>query len=137
MPKLTMTVGLPGSGKSTWAESVVKNSDPGTVVRLNKDLLRKMLHADVHGKGTERQILAARDAMCRLFLRQGTDVIVDDTNLAPFHEESLRKIALQCGADFEIKDFRDVDVSVCIQRDAARSAKVGANVILEMQAKYL
>ena len=96
-----------------------------------------MLHADVHAKGTEKQILAARDAMCRMFLRQGVDVIVDDTNLAAFHEEALRKIALQCQADFEVKDFRDVDIELCIQRDLQRTATVGEKVIQEMKAKYL
>jgi predicted kinase len=137
MPKLIMTTGLPGSGKSTWADAVLRESTPGSVVRINKDLLRKMLHADVHAKGTEKQILAARDAMCRMFLRQGVDVIVDDTNLAAFHEEALRKIALQCQADFEVKDFRDVDIELCIQRDLQRTATVGEKVIQEMKAKYL
>jgi predicted kinase len=132
-----MTIGLPGSGKSTWAENHIRESHPGAVVRINKDLLRKMLHADVHAKGTEKQVISARDSMCRTFLRQGVDVIVDDTNLAPFHEENLRKIASQCGAEFEIKDFRDVDVAICVQRDAARSATVGEKVIYDMQAKYL
>lgn len=38
--------GLPGSGKSTKAEEIVEHDGKGNTVRLNRDLLRTMLHFD-------------------------------------------------------------------------------------------
>ena len=86
MAKLTMTKGLPASGKSTWSNEQVLAAPPGHLVRITKDQLRAMLHAGAHSKGTESQIVLARDSLVSTFLKSGVDVIVDDTNLVPFHE---------------------------------------------------
>jgi len=136
MPTLTMTKGLPASGKSTWACQQVTSS-PTVVVRITKDLLRQMLHANVHAKGTEAQVLRARDALVRSFLKAGTNVIVDDTNLAPFHETQLRDIARALVCEFHIEDFTDVPLEVCIERDAQRETVVGRAVIEQMHRTYL
>ena len=69
MTELIMTKGLPGSGKSYWAEAAVLEAPAGTMVRLNKDSLRAMLHSGRwKGNKTENQIVAARDAMIEAFL---------------------------------------------------------------------
>lgn len=137
MTTLIMTLGLPASGKSTWACQQLHESPPASVVRITKDMLRLMLHDGIHEKGTEAQVLRARDALLRSFLRNGTDVIVDDTNLAEFHERQLRIIANQTGAEFRIEDFTHVPLEVCIDRDAHRAASVGSAVIEHMHATYL
>ena len=53
MAKLTMTKGLPASGKSTWSNEQVLAAPPGHIVRITKDQLRAMLHSGIHSKGTE------------------------------------------------------------------------------------
>ena len=42
-------------------------------------------------------------------------------------------------ADFEVWDFRGVDIEVCIARDALRDGldRVGEDVIREMHAKHI
>lgn len=137
MTTLIMTLGLPASGKSTWACQQLHTAPPASVVRITKDMLRLMLHDGVHEKGTEAQVLRARDALIRSFLRNGTDVIVDDTNLAEFHERQLRLIAKQMDAEFHIEDFTHVPLEVCIERDARRDASVGRAVIEQMYTAYL
>lgn len=135
---LTMCRGLPASGKSTWAAGQVLAAQPGTVVRLNRDSLREMLHAGRWTKGrTERQTIAALDALIDLYLGMGVDVIVDDTNLSGHHETRLREIAARHGAAFFIEDFTHVDVETCIARDLDRSHSVGERVIREMFRRYL
>ena len=99
MPILTMTKGLPASGKTTWAKSVVGAK------RVNKDDLRAMIDNGKWSKKNERSILAARDNLIIQYLREGSSVIVDDTNLNPKHEQDLRKIADTFNALFEIKDL--------------------------------
>jgi predicted kinase len=134
---LTMTKGLPGSGKTTWAREQVLKAIPGSVVIVCKDDLRAMLHADRwHGKN-ERQVVKARDALVELFLLQGISVIVADTNLNPAHEERLARMAETRGARFFVKDFTDVRLNTCISRDLKREKSVGEKVIRDMYAKYL
>lgn len=137
MKTLIMTRGLPASGKSTWATAQVLKAGPGQMVRINKDLLRTMLHADrFHGKN-ESQIIKARNMMLEKFLQDGVSVIVDDTNLNPTHEATLRDLAKKHKAQFQIKDFTDVTVEECIKRDLKRTASVGQAVIQEMYNKFL
>lgn len=134
---LTMTKGLPGSGKTTWAREQVLKAVPGGAVVVCKDDLRAMLHADrFHGKH-ERQVVKARDALVKTFLLQGVSVIVADTNLNPFHEERLAKIAEEEGARFFVKDFTDVPLNTCVRRDLKREKSVGEKVIRDMYEKYL
>jgi predicted kinase len=136
-PTLTMTRGLPGSGKSTWATAHVLERPAGAVIRINKDLLREMLHAGRHKGKTERQVVAARDRLVAGALSDGVDVIVDDTNCNPVHEQQLRTIAASCGAQFAVQDFTDVPLDECIRRDAGRPHPVGASVITKMHRQWL
>lgn len=135
---LIMTKGLPGSGKSSWAKEFVLKAQPGTVVRINKDDMRAMLHADRWNPANERQVVRARDALVEAFLlKKVHSVIVDDTNFAPAHEKRLRQLADRHGARFEIKDFTEVPLHTCIKRDLAREKSVGEAVIRKMHDQYL
>lgn len=118
MTDLIMTKGLPGSGKTTWA--MVRTADG--YLRVNKDDLRGMLFDEWQPK-REKMIIKARDELVRLCLEQGRHVIVDDTNLNPRHETRLAQLAAEHGARFVVQDFTDVPLSVCLERNAARTDK--------------
>ena len=76
MATLTITRGLPGSGKTTWARQ------QGGAVRVNRDDLRRMLHGGPIGLGwAEVQVTLAQRALIEALLRAGLNVISDDTNL--------------------------------------------------------
>ena len=110
--------GLPGSGKSTTARQYL--ADHPDTKRINKDDLRRMLDNDLWSRENEKFVLHRRDDIIRRSLEDGYNVIVDDTNLAPKHEARLREIALDFKAEFEIKDFTDVPIEVCITNDLKR-----------------
>lgn len=133
MSKLLMLKGLPASGKSTYAKTLA-----GTKgwVRVNKDELRAMLHESKHNKTNEAQVLRLRDAIVADCLHNGRNVVVDDTNLNPMHEQVLRSIAEQFKAGFEVKFF-DTPLAECIKRDVGRPAAVGERVIRQMYNQYL
>lgn len=133
-PRVLFLKGLPGSGKTTFAKEFLKGNPD--FKRLNKDDLRAMLDGGTWSPAHERFVCDMRDAIVNEALGAGHSVIVDDTNLNPVHEASLRQIATECGATFEVKFF-DVSVRECIARDAARPAPVGAKVIQSMYRKYL
>ncbi|MEV0459067.1 AAA family ATPase [Catellatospora methionotrophica] len=133
MPTLTITRGLPGSGKTTWAKEQAG-------VRVNRDDLRRMLHGGNLGEGwAERQVTVAQRAQVEALLKAGADVICDDTNLRARVVRELADLAIDCGAAVALRDFTDVPLAVCLERDAARpeGERVGAEVIERMHERYL
>lgn len=128
-PKLIALRGLPASGKSTWAKAWA-DEDPERRFRINRDDLRGMGHQSRHitaekgqpGTGTERIIVAARDAAILALLRAKVSVVVDDTNLTDRHIRELYRLAVFGGADFEIRAF-DTPWELCVERNAARAGR--------------
>lgn len=131
-----MTKGLPASGKSTWAKELI-DKEPGKWKRVNKDDLRAMLDNGKWSKQNEQFVLDIRDSLITTALACHFSVIVDDTNFAPKHEENLKQMAKDMGAEFEVKDFTDVPLITCIDRDLKRPASVGRKVIVQMYKQYI
>jgi len=134
MPTLTITRGLPGSGKTTWAKQ------QGGHVRVNRDDLRRMLHGGPLPNGwAEAQVTLAQRAQVEALLRAGVNVICDDTNLYPRTARELAELGKLAGAEIVVRDFTDVPVEECIARDANRSdaERVGEEVIRGMWQRYL
>lgn len=131
-PMIMMLKGLPASGKTTYAETLV---DDGWL-RVNKDDLRAMLNNGKWSKSNEGFVLSLRDEIIIRGLVSGKNVVVDDTNLNPKHAIQLRSIAEDFDADFEEKFF-DVPLEVCISRNEARYDSVPTNVILNMYERYV
>ena len=121
--------GLPASGKSTRAEEIRKAD--GNCVRINKDLLRKMLHFNQWSGKNEGLTRDAARWLAELFIAGGKNVIIDDTNLNPGTVQSWVDLAKTLEAKIEYVRM-DTSVEECIKRDAAREDKVGKNVIMSM-----
>jgi predicted kinase len=138
MATLTITRGLPGSGKTTWAKEQPR------LVRVNRDDMRRMLHGgrvddpELRGRA-ERHVTAAHHAAVEGLLRAGADVVCDDTNLRSRVVREFAELAARCGAHFAVRDFTDVPVEECIRRDALRTGDghVGEDVIRSMHQRYL
>lgn len=129
-PTLTMTKGLPASGKTTWAKEQKAK-------RVNKDDLRAMLDNGEFSRDNEFSVLEVRNELVCKFLSEGHDVIVDDTNLHPKHEKKLRELAKLCDAEFEIKDFTDVPLNECLRRNARRATYVPDKAIIDMHKSFI
>lgn len=148
MRKVTILKGLPASNKSGWAkEEVLKH--PGRTKRINKDDLRAMLDSSKHSKGNEAYVLQLRDHILLTSLDLGKNVIIDDTNFHPKHEERIRELVsgynegmygneplINNKIQVEVKFF-DVAPEECIKRDLVRPNSVGAKVIWNMYNEYL
>lgn len=133
MSKLLMLSGLPASGKSTYAEELVRGG--GNWVRVNRDLLRTMLHFDKWSGKNESQTVSTAGWVARKAVENGCNVIIDDTNLGQKHKDMWLGISSLAGAKFEHKRF-DTPVWECIKRDENREKKVGRSVILNMAMQY-
>lgn len=133
MPVINMLKGLPASGKSTLALEMVREEK---VKRVSKDALRAMLHGGEYSLETEVFVLDVRNAIVELALRKGFDVVIDDTNLNPAHQEQLRFLADSLGAQFNVIEI-NTPLDECIRRDKERFNPVGEAVIRGMYEKYL
>lgn len=136
MAKLTITRGLPGSGKTTWAKA------QPDVWRVNRDLIRAMFTGvwDYSNQVDESMVTLLQRQMIKELLHKDRDVIVDDTNLNWRDLQSLIKFLKDMrGINIEVhvKEFLHVPVEVCIERDAARPNPVGRDVIMDTYRRYL
>ena len=131
MSTLIILQGLPASGKTTKAREL---SQPGNNVRVNRDLLREMLHFGFSLK-EENAIKRAEELLIKMFLNKGRDVIVDDTNLKDKTIRWLFKIAAECSTEVEFM-YIDVSLEECIRRDAMRSNPVGRGIISHMYNEF-
>jgi predicted kinase len=131
--KLIATIGLPGSGKTTWALKQV-DRNPDGVCRSNRDAIR-VAHAG-RRLGTPAQeaiVTRAQHEMIRAAFAYGYHtVIVDDTNL--HGTGALERLAADLGVTFSVRDFRHVPLTTCLQRNRTREggARLPEDVIRRM-----
>lgn len=135
MLKVTILKGLPGSGKSTIAVDMVKDSN-GKTVRINKDSLRKMSSNTYFGKLNDESLIdRMRDRLILETLESDKNVVIDDTNLHPSIPGRIRQLV----GDTAVVEERFVNTPLheCIRRDLLRERSVGERVIRNMYQRYL
>ena len=128
--------GLPASGKTTFAKLLIKDN-PGQYKRVNKDDLRNMIDGGKWSSNNEKFVLKIRDFIVEEALKDGKHVIVDDTNLHSKHKNTMQRIAAKHNAVVTVKDFTEVAVETCIERDRARANSVGEKIIRGMHRNFI
>ena len=141
MKKIILTRGIPASGKSTWAKQEVLK-DPEHSIRINRDDLRNM-----SGKycvpTREKYILLCRNLLLNtaIYMNFNT-IIIDDMNLNPRDIDYIIKAinifnkVLKNQYKIEFKDFTNVPLDVCLERDSKRENPLGEKVIRDIFNKY-
>lgn len=129
--KLTLTRGLPASGKSTWAQQQV-DANPDTTVRVNRDDIRTELFGwEYHNGGlnhrAEKIVTLLERYRVEEALRDGKHVISDNTYLRVGAIQSMVDLAKTLEVPVEIVMF-DVSLEECKRRNAARGTAGGREV---------
>ena len=122
---VVLTIGLPGSGKTTWYKR--RGVQP-----LSSDMLRTILFDDITEQryqglvfSTLRSILRAR-----LIAKMPWNY-VDATNLSPHERRQWIKMAKSFGYEVQAVFF-DVPLSVCLERNSKRDRQVTDEVMHQM-----
>jgi predicted kinase len=136
MKKILILRGLPASGKSTFARNLIYENK-GSWKRLNKDELRAMLDNSIHTSANEKFVERVRDFMLVEALKEGKNVVIDDTNLSERTVERIQQVIQRFEKDTGdvVKiEFKTMGTSLeeCLARDEIRDKKVGRDVILRM-----
>jgi len=137
-PIMIMMVGLPGSGKSTFANAIaVRRNKTGFTypVIYSSDKIREELYGDESIQGDSQSIFTLLHRRIKDALRAGYDVIYDATNISKKKRiaflSELKKINCQ-----PICIVIATDLDQCLKNNAKRERKVPWEVIFKMWNNY-
>lgn len=124
-------IGLPASGKSTYAEKIKNNN---TIV-LSSDSIRKEIYGDESIQGNPKEIFDTLYSRMRLALSENKDVIVDATNINIRDRSLSINIAKEFNSDIEAVVF-ETPIEECKKRNLKRKRVVPDFVYDRMSNKY-
>ena len=143
MPTLTLVAGLPGSGKSTLAREIA-GKNPGKSVIVERDMIRYDIMGLTQGEydfdhKTEQEVTDKQQELVRMYLKNGLDVIVSDTNLRDKYLRNFMRVAEEVEASVIFEDLRNLPLEEALRRNKMRSAEkvVPDEVIRSMHERFI
>ena len=125
---VVLSIGLPGSGKSTWFKR-------HNILPLSSDMVRILLFDDVTEQRYQDLVFSTLRSMLRArLLAKRPWNYVDATNLSAHERRSWIKLANDFGYEAHAVFF-DVPPEVCIERNRRRERNVPEDVMQRMAAK--
>jgi predicted kinase len=122
---VVLTIGLPGSGKTTWYKR-------RGVTPLSSDLLRSLLFDDITEQRYQGLVFSTLRSLlrARLIAKMPWNY-VDATNLSPHERKQWIKMAKSFGYEVQAVFF-DVPLAVCMERNSKRDRQVTDDVMQKM-----
>lgn len=131
MPKLIVLCGIPGSGKTTYAQEYIKKYGG---LHLSSDLIRKELYGDESTQGNPSEVFALMQNRAIEALNNGMTVLYDATNIT---RKDRSNIIAACPKFVQIEAHVIwAPIEKCIEQDAARNRTVGTAVIDKMLKRF-
>jgi predicted kinase len=122
---VVLTIGLPGSGKTTWFKR-------RGVTPLSSDMLRSILFDDITEQRYQGLVFSTLRSLlrARLIAKMPWNY-VDATNLSPHERRQWIKMAKSFGYDVQAVFF-DVPFEVCMERNSRRERNVNEESMKKM-----
>jgi len=134
-PSMIVLVGLPASGKSTWARARMESVDGITRYRISWDEMRiEFGHGNKFDRAREEAMKnVSYQRVENAVLNGFQEIIIDNTNLTQSTRDKWKYVAEINGLHYE-EMFFFASTEICIQRDSYRNGKaqVGRAVIERM-----
>lgn len=123
--RLIITVGLPGSGKSTYLARLGVNA-------ISSDEVRRLIADNPHDQTMNARIFNIVRYLVRQRIAAGRPITyVDATHLQPWEREPYILLAQRYGCRLDALFF-DVPVEICIARNQARERRVPEDAIRKL-----
>src|SRR5579871_3650026 len=125
---VVLSIGLPGSGKSTWFKR-------HNILPLSSDMVRILLFDDATEQRYQDLVFSTLRSMlrARLLARRPSNYL-DATNLSPHERRSWIKLAHDFGYEVHAVFF-DVPPEVCMERNRRRERNVPEDIMQRMASK--
>jgi predicted kinase len=126
--KIIITVGLPGSGKSTYLARLGVNA-------ISSDEIRRLIADDPRDQSMNARIFATIRYLVRQRIAAARpETYVDATHLTRWERLPYIRLAQRHGSEIEALFF-DVPVEVCLRRNQGRDRIVPDQAVLDMALK--
>lgn len=129
-PRFIMIVGMPGSGKTTYSESLASD----TTIHMSSDRIRKELYGDENCQQDNNKVFTLMQERTVELLNKGFNVIYDATNIYRKNRNKILKLIPEHVYKECIVVWASVDT--CFSRDAVREKTVGPKVIDKMLRSF-
>ena len=131
-PTLILLVGVPGSGKTTYAKDYIERN--ANTIHLSSDAIRKELYGDENIQGNPGEVFTLMQKRAIEALNNGIDVIYDATNITRKDRSGIIGVCpkfakIECHIVW-------APIEECIKRDVERKRTVGKEVIDRMLKRF-
>lgn len=129
---LVLLVGIPGSGKTTYAKNYIEQTP--NIIHLSSDAIRKELYGDENIQGNPADVFSLMQTRAVEALNEGQNVIYDATNITRKDRQGIISV---CPKFARIEaHIIWAPIETCIERDAKRERTVGKEVIDKMLKRF-
>ncbi len=77
-PQLTLTIGIPGSGKTTWSNAYCLRNDD--TIYINPDTMRVIITGDINDQSANSKVYGELGHLCEYFMFFNRPILIDATN---------------------------------------------------------
>lgn len=131
-PSLVLIVGIPGSGKTTYAEKYIK--EHSNTIHISSDRIRAELWGNEAIQGDNNEVFSLMQSRAIDALNNGRSVVYDATNVT---RKDRSYIISLCPKFAKIEcHIIWAPIETCIERDSARERTVGKEVIDRMLKRF-
>ena len=133
MKEVRILIGIPASGKSTFAKNFVFSHKDYKIV--STDDIRWKLFGNPSIQGNPKMIFAIAYKDIMSYLDKGCNVIFDATNITRKNRVNLINFLKDCEVENIVADYFPVTIDVALERNQQRNRHVPEKVIHKMFGK--